>query len=137
MYSRARHHRQTKILGMDKTRETPRARRPQITRYLLRNCPGLLYLAWVAVTSVTVIHSLTASGRPDAGTAEGLIFFQSLPWSLLALVVPESIGLAVFVVVLIAGALVNAAVLNWLCRDAARLTRRAVEHVRRTSTILA
>jgi len=122
---------------MDKTRETGRPRRAQISRHLLRNGPGLLYLAWVAVTAVSVIHSLTTSGRPDAELAGGLIFFQSLPWSLLALVVPESIGLAVFVVVLIAGALVNAAVLNWLCRDAGRLTRRAVEHVRRPRTVAA
>jgi hypothetical protein len=105
--------------------------RPHLTaRWLLWNCPGLMYLTWVAVTTVGVVHSLISWDQPDAGLSGIANCFQTLPWSLFAVVTPAlpgPLGLIVLITVLTAGAVANAVVLNWTCRCLVEAIRRGAE----------
>lgn len=125
---------------MDKHRETPQPTRNRIARTLLRNSPGLIYLIWVAVTTVAVVHSLVTWDQPDANMAAVLTFVQTLPWSLLVgftPVLPASLTLAFFIVIVVAGALANAMILNWLGRTAVHLAVRSFRYVRGRTTLTA
>src|SRR5690349_9585268 len=106
---------------MAKNNETPtnRSRRNRIVSWIFRNSPGLIYLAWVGVTTVWVVNSFATWDQPDANLAGVVTFLQTMPVSLLAAylpALPDGLGLIAVIAILIAGALVNAVVLNWLCR---------------------
>jgi hypothetical protein len=125
---------------MDNSRETPQPRSLRIARFLLRNSPGLVYLAWVAVTAVAVVHSLATWDQPDANMAGVVPILQTMPWSLLAVVapiLPGPLDLIVFVAVLTAGAVANAVILNWICRSVLRLVQRTITHFRDRAALTA
>lgn len=127
---------------MDNSRDTlepAEPRRDRITRFLIRNSPGLVYLTWVAGTSVMVVHSLVTWDQPDANLAGVVPILQTMPWSLLAVlapVFPGPLGLIVFVAIVAAGALANAAILNWLGRAVARLVQRTITRFRGTASLI-
>jgi hypothetical protein len=119
---------------------TNRSRHHRVAHWMLRNSPGLIYLAWVGVTTVWVVHSLVTWDQPDANLAGVVTFLQTMPLSLLATYVPalpEPLGLIAVIAILIAGAVVNAVVLNWLCRSAVRIFARSVRHFRGGATLVA
>ena len=113
-------------------------------RWLLRNSLGLVYLTWVTVTAVEVVHSLLTWHQPDANMALVVPIFQTLPWSLLvglvalALpVLPGPLAAILFVGVIVVSALLNAVLLNWLARTGVRLIRRSVGHLREGRAVAA
>jgi hypothetical protein len=121
---------------MDNSRdalEPVRPRRHRITRFLIRNSLGLVYLIWVAGTSVLVVHSYVTWDQPDANLAGAVPLLQTMPWSMLAalaLVVPPSLSLIVLGAVVTAGALANAVILSWLGRAGAGLIRHTITRFR-------
>jgi hypothetical protein len=111
---------------MDNSRdalEPVRPRRHRITRFLIRNSLGLVYLIWVAGTSVLVVHSYVTWDQPDGNLAGAVPLLQTMPWSMLAalaLVVPPSLSLIVL----------GAVILSWLGRAGAGLIRHTITRFR-------
>jgi hypothetical protein len=136
-----------KIDPMDLKLEIPPAT-AAITRrvagWALRNSLGLIYLAWVAVTAVEVVHSLLTWNQPDANLAVVVPIFQTLPWSLLAglvalalPVLPGPVAAVLFFAVIVTSALINAVLLSLLGRSVARLIRWSIGHLRDGRTVTA
>jgi hypothetical protein len=110
----------------------------------LRHSLGLVYLAWVAVTAVEVVHSLVTWNQPDANLALVVPIFQTLPWSLVAGLValalpalPGPVAAVLFFGVIAASALLNAVLLSWLGRSAVRLVRWSIGQVRADRAVAA
>lgn len=89
-------------MNSPETAQSTRPRRHSTARSLLENSPGLIYLAWAAVTGAQVSHS-------------------PVIWDP---ILPGPFNVTILVSILIVGSLANAAILNWLCQSLVRQTAR-------------